>query len=138
MYPTICRNGSTYHFCCICGKYYHRSINKKQYLCTVKMNSKQILCKHVNRLLRERHISKSELADGIEMDKSNLGKMLNGQHPFDLNLLDPIAEFLNVNQEELIAQPKILTTQKQDTTLLVIHTPKVITDKIIEQILDLL
>ena len=104
----------------------------------MKMNSKQILCKRVNRLLRERHISKSELADGIEMDKSNLGKMLNGQHPFDLNLLDPIAEFLNVNQEELIARPKILTTQKQDTTLLVIHTPKVITDKIIEQILDLL
>ena len=102
------------------------------------MNSKQILCERVNHLLRERNISKTELADSINMDKSNLGKMLNGQHPFDLNLLDPIAEFLNVNQEELIAQPKILTTQKQDTTLLVIHTPKVITDKIIEQILDLL
>ena len=53
------------------------------------MNSKQILCEHVNRLLRERNITKSELAEGIDMDKSNLGKMLNGQHPFDLNLLDP-------------------------------------------------
>ena len=42
------------------------------------MNSKQILCERVNCLLRERNITKSELAEGIDMDKSNLGKMLNG------------------------------------------------------------
>ena len=77
------------------------------------MNSKQILCEHVNRLLRERNITKSELAEGIDMDKSNLGKMLNGQHPFDLNLLDPIAEFFGVDCEELIASPKMTVKKKE-------------------------
>jgi len=77
------------------------------------MNSKQILCEHVNRLLRERNITKSELAEGIDMDKSNLGKMLNGQHPFDLNLLDPIAEFFGVNCDELIASPKMTVKKKE-------------------------
>ena len=44
------------------------------------MNSKQILCEHVNRLLRERHITKRELADGIGMDVSQLSKLLNGKY----------------------------------------------------------
>ena len=100
------------------------------------MNSKQILCEHVNRLLRERNITKSELADGIDMDKSNLGKMLNGQHPFDLNLLDPIAEFFGVDCEELIAQPKIIQTKRKSTTVLIVQTQKIMTEKIIQQILE--
>ena len=100
------------------------------------MNSKQILCEHVNRLLRERNITKSELAEGIDMDKSNLGKMLNGQHPFDLNLLDPIAEFFGVDGEELIAQPKITQTKRKSTTVLIVQTQKIITEKIIQQILE--
>lgn len=100
------------------------------------MNSKQILCEHVNRLLRERNITKSELAEGIDMDKSNLGKMLNGQHPFDLNLLDPIADFFGVDGEELIAQPKIIQTKRKSTTVLIVQTQKIITKKIIQQILE--
>ena len=100
------------------------------------MNSKQILCEHVNRLLRERNITKSELAEGIDMDKSNLGKMLNGQHPFDLNLLDPIAEFFGVDGEELIAQPKINQTKRKSTTVLIVQTQKIMTEKIIQQILE--
>ncbi len=104
----------------------------------MKKNSKQILCEHVNRLLRERNISKRELADGINMDKSNLGKMLNGQHPFDINLLDPIADFFEVNCEDLIAHPKMTVTKKKNTTILIIQTQKIITEKIIEQLLDIL
>ena len=77
------------------------------------MNSKQILCERVNCLLRERNITKSELAEGIDMDKSNLGKMLNGQHPFDLNLLDPIAEFFGGDCNELIASPKMTVKKKR-------------------------
>ena len=77
------------------------------------MNSKQILCERVNCLLRERNITKSELAEGIDMDKSNLGKMLNGQHPFDLNLLDPIADFFGVDCEELIASPKMTVKKRK-------------------------
>ena len=100
------------------------------------MNSKQILCERVNCLLRERNISKTELADSINMDKSNLGKMLNGQHPFDLNLLDPIAEFFGVDGEELIAQPKIIQTKRKSTTVLIVQTQKIITEKIIQQILE--
>ena len=137
-YEKKCRNGSTYHFCCICGKCYHRNINKKQYLCTVKMNSKQILCEHVNRLLQERNITKRELAEGIDMDKSNLGKMLNGQHPFDVKLLDPIAEYFGVDCEELIGHSKMTVKKKQDTTVLIVQTQKLITAKIIEQILEIL
>ena len=87
------------------------------------MNSKQILCERVNRLLRERNITKSELAEGIDMDKSNLGKMLNGQHPFDLNLLDPIAEFFGVDCNELIASPKMTVKKKKETTVLKDHIP---------------
>ena len=102
------------------------------------MNSKQILCKHVNRLLRERNITKSELAESIGMDKSNLGKMLNGQHPFDLNLLDPIADFFHIDGEELLALPKYTTTKKKGTTLLVVHTHNIITEKMIEQLFDIL
>ena len=102
------------------------------------MNSKQILCEHVNRLLQERNITKRELAEGIDMDKSNLGKMLNGQHPFDLNLLDPIAEFFGIDCEELIGHSKMTVKKKQDTTVLIVQTQKLITDKIIEQILEIL
>lgn len=100
------------------------------------MNSKQILCERVNHLLRERNISKTELADSINMDKSNLGKMLNGQHSFDLNLLDPIAEFFGVDGEELIAQPKIIQTKRKSTTVLIVQTQKIMTEKIIQQILE--
>ena len=53
------------------------------------MNSKQILCKHVNRLLRERNITKSELAEGIGMDKSNLGKMLNNESKIPVDYIEP-------------------------------------------------
>lgn len=105
------------------------------------MNSKQILCEHVNRLLRERNISKTELADGINMDKSNLGKMLNGQHPFDLNLLDPIAEFFGVDCEELIRTEKendIFRSTDSHTTVIAIRTNKYITDKILQQIAKIL
>ena len=102
------------------------------------MNSKQILCEHVNRLLRERNITKSELAEGIDMDKSNLGKMLNGQHPFDLNLLDPIAEFFGVDCKELIASPKMTVRKKKETTVLIIQTQKIVPKKIIDQILEIL
>ena len=102
------------------------------------MNSKQILCERVNRLLRERNITKSELAEGIDMDKSNLGKMLNGQHPFDLNLLDPIAEFFGVDCNELIASPKMTVKKKKETTVLIIQTQKIIPKKIIDQILEIL
>ena len=102
------------------------------------MNSKQILCERVNCLLRERNITKSELAEGIDMDKSNLGKMLNGQHPFDLNLLDPIAEFFGVDCEELIASPKMTVKKKKETTVLIIQTQKIVSKKIIDQILEIL
>lgn len=102
------------------------------------MNSKQILCERVNCLLRERNITKSELAEGIDMDKSNLGKMLNGQHPFDLNLLDPIAEFFGVDSEELIASPKMTVKKKKETTVLIIQTQKIVPKKIIDQILEIL
>ena len=101
------------------------------------MNSKQILCERVNCLLRERNITKSELAEGIDMDKSNLGKMLNGQHPFDLNLLDPIAEFFGVDCEELIVMPKIKKIKKKDTTVLIVKTQGIITEEIIEQIFEI-
>ena len=105
------------------------------------MNSKQILCERVNRLLRERNITKSELAEGIDMDKSNLGKMLNGQHPFDLNLLDPIAEFFGVDCEELIRTEKedgIIRYTDKDTTIIAIRTNKYITDNILQQIAKIL
>ena len=105
------------------------------------MNSKQILCEHVNRLLRERNITKSELAEGIDMDKSNLGKMLNGQHPFDLNLLDPIAEFFGVDGEELIRTEKengIVRYMDKNTTIIAIRTNKDITDNILQQIAKIL
>ena len=104
----------------------------------MKMNSKQIACKRVNRLLLERHITKSELADGINVDRSNLGKMLNGQHPFDLNLLDPIADFFEVHSEELLAQPQMIRASKENTVVLIVQTQKIITNKIIEQILAIL
>ncbi len=104
----------------------------------MKMNSKQILCKRVNRLLLERHITKSELADGINVDRSNLGKMPNGQHPFDLNLLDPIADFFGVHSEELLTQPQTIRASKENTVVLIVQTPKIITNKIIEQILAIL
>ena len=104
----------------------------------MKMNSKEKLCEQVNRLLRERHISKTELADGINMDKSNLGKMLNGQHPFDLNLLDAIAEFLHVDSEELIAQPKKKKKKRKNTIVLIIQTQKIITEKTIEKLLEII
>ena len=102
------------------------------------MNSKQILCERVNCLLRERNITKSELAEGIDMDKSNLGKMLNGQHPFDLNLLDPIAEFFGVDCDELIASPKMTVKKMKETTVLIIQTQKIVPKKIIDQILEIL
>ena len=105
------------------------------------MNSKQILCERVNCLLRERNITKSELAEGIDMDKSNLGKMLNGQHPFDLNLLDPIAEFFGVDCEELIRTEKengIIRYTDKDTTIIAIRTNKYITDNILQQIAKIL
>ena len=105
------------------------------------MNSKQILCEHVNCLLRERNITKSELAEGIDMDKSNLGKMLNGQHPFDLNLLDPIAEFFGVDCDELIRTEKedgIIRYTDKDTTIIAIRTNKYITDNILQQIAKIL
>ena len=104
----------------------------------MKKNSKQILCERINHLLRERNITKSELAEGIDMDKSNLGKMLNGQHPFDLNLLDPIAEFFGVDCTELIAQPQKLTVKKKNTTVLIIQKQQILTPKVIEQILEIL
>ena len=105
------------------------------------MNSKQILCERVNCLLRERNITKSELTEGIDMDKSNLGKMLNGQHPFDLNLLDPIAEFFGVDCEELIRTEKedgIIRYTDKDTTIIAIRTNKYITDNILQQIAKIL
>ena len=105
------------------------------------MNSKQILCERVNCLLRERNITKSELAEGIDMDKSNLGKMLNGQYPFDLNLLDPIAEFFGVDCEELIRTEKengIIRYTDKDTTIIAIRTNKYITDNILQQIAKIL
>ena len=114
---------------------------KSSNFCSVKMNSKQILCEHVNRLLRERNITKSELAEGIDMDKSNLGKMLNGQHPFDLNLLDPIAEFFGVDCKELIRTEKedgIIRYTDKDTTIIAIRTNKYITDNILQQIAKIL
>ena len=107
----------------------------------MKMSSNQILCEHVNRLLRERNITKSELAEGIEMDKSNLGKMLNGQHPFDLNLLDPIAEFFGVDCEDLIKIEKeydIVRYTDKTTTIIAIRTNKYITDNILQQIAKIL
>ena len=105
------------------------------------MNSKQILCERVNCLLRERNITKSELAEGIDMDKSNLGKMLNGQHPFDLNLLDPIADFFGVDGEELIRTEKennIIQYTDKNTTIIAIRTNKYITDNILQQIAKIL
>lgn len=105
------------------------------------MNSKQILCERVNCLLRERNITKSELAEGIDMDKSNLGKMLNGQHPFDLNLLDPIAEFFGVDCDELIRTEKedgIIRYTDKNTTVIAIRTNKYITDNILQQIAKIL
>lgn len=105
------------------------------------MNSKQILCERVNHLLRERNISKTELADSINMDKSNLGKMLNGQHPFDLNLLDPIADFFGVDGEELIRTEKengIIRYTDKETTIIAIRTNKDITDNILQQIAKIL
>ena len=105
------------------------------------MNSKQILCEHVNSLLRERNITKSELAEGIDMDKSNLGKMLNGQRPFDLNLLDPIAEFFGVDCDELIRTEKedgIIRYTDKNTTIIAIRTNKYITDNILQQIAKIL
>ena len=105
------------------------------------MNSKQILCERVNCLLRERNITKSELAEGIDMDKSNLGKMLNGQHPFDLNLLDSIADFFGVDGEELIRTEKengIIRYTDKETTIIAIRTNKDITHNILQQIAKIL
>ena len=75
------------------------------------------------------------------MDKSNLGKMLNGQHPFDLNLLDPIAEFFGVDCEELIRTKKennFVRYTDKNTTIIAIRTNKYIADKILQQIAKIL
>ena len=75
------------------------------------------------------------------MDKSNLGKMLNGQHPFDLNLLDPIAEFFGVDCEELIRTKKendFVRYRDKNTTIIAIRTNKDIADKILQQIAKIL
>ena len=53
-------------------------------------------------MLRERNITKSELAEGIGMDKSNLGKMLNNESKIPVDYIEPWAECLGIDVNELI------------------------------------
>ena len=104
----------TTHYC-KCGKIHHSHVLQKQYLCSEKSNMKKlhykpledVVCDNVLHLLHQRNISIRQLADSINMDHSNLHKILRRKSARPTYLIDHFAEFFGVDRIALMTDKHI-------------------------------
>ena len=66
------------------------------------LKNKEVLAENLRKLLKRRGMSVRSLAAKVDMPRSNISRLLSGEHSCNLSTLDRLASGLEVKSEELL------------------------------------